>query len=180
MARRIQSSDLVSRVATVWRLQTALWAGASARTLGSMKNLHRIGAVFYVLWGVFHAYVGVLLLAKVRGGTSAALAVIGNALPPERIPKLDDPLVTGVIQHYAWNLLWFGLYAIVLAVFFNWRNSRVGYWFNLVVVSLTDIGFIAAIVLPGYITAAAGWTGPLFWVLAFIFTTLGLRQAKAS
>jgi hypothetical protein len=172
-------STTVSRAATVWGLLRALCVRLRRRTLERMKYAHRIGAVFYVLWGIFHAYVGVLLLAKVRGGTSAALAVIGNALPPERIPKLDDPLVSGVLQHYAWNLLWFGLYAIVLAVFFNWRNSRVGYWFNLVVVSLTDIGFIVAIVIPGYITFAAGWTGPIFWILAFIFTTLGLRQARA-
>jgi hypothetical protein len=31
----------------------------------------------------------------------------------------------------------------------NGKNSRVGYWFNLVVVSLTDLGFIGGIVDPG-------------------------------
>jgi len=39
--------------------------------------------------------------------------------------------------------------------------------------------FIAGIVIPGYITAAAGWTGPAFWILADTFTTLGLRHAKS-
>jgi hypothetical protein len=62
----------------------------------------------------------------------------------------------------------------------NWRNSRVGYWFNLVVVSLTDIGFIGGIVIPGYITAAAGWTGPIFWLLAATFTTIGLRRGETA
>jgi hypothetical protein len=144
-----------------------------------MRNAHRIGAVFYVLWGIFHTYIGVVLLLKVTGGgTPAALATIGNALPPDRILQVNDPLINGVLEHYSWNLVWFGLYAIVLAVFMNWKNSRVGYWFNLVVVSLTDIGFIGGIVIPGYITAAAGWTGPTFWLLAAAFTTLGLRQTS--
>jgi hypothetical protein len=145
-----------------------------------LKQAHRIGAVFYVLWGIFHAYIGVFLLLKVtRSGTPAALATIGDALPPSKISTVNDILVNGVIEHYAWNLVWFGLFAIVLAIFFNWRNSRTGYWFNLVVVSLTDIGFIAAIVLPGYISPAAGWTGPAFWILAAIFTTIGLRRAPS-
>jgi len=138
---------------------------------------YRIGAAFYVLWGIFHASIGVVLLAQAATkGTHAALATIGNALPPDRVPSLNDPLINGLIEHYAWNLLWFGAYAVALAVFLNWRNSRVGYWFNLVVVSLTDIGFIGALVLPGYLTFAAGWTGPILWVLAVAFTTLGLRE----
>src|SRR5262245_39010291 len=106
----------------------------------SMKPYaHRIGAVFYVLWGVFHSYIGILLLKKVLSeGTHSALSAIGNALPPDEIPQINNPLVNAVIEHYAWSLLWFGLYAIVVAVFLNWKNSEVGYWCNLVLVSLTD------------------------------------------
>src|SRR5260221_12949473 len=120
-----------------------------------MRNAHKIGAVFYVLWGIFHAYIGVLLLGKVSSaGTHGALAAIGNALPATQIPEANSAIMNGVLEHYAWNLLWFGAFAIILAVFMNWKNSVVGYWFNLVVVSLTDIGFVAAILVPGYITFA--------------------------
>jgi hypothetical protein len=134
----------------------------------------RIGAVCYVLWGVFHTFVGIMLLQAVfSSGTPGALAVIGNALPASAIPHMNSPIVNGLIEHYAWNLCWFGIYAIVVAVLLNWRNSVVGYWFNLIVVSLTDVGFVVAIVLPGYITAAAGWPGPILWILAAVFTTIG-------
>ncbi len=146
-----------------------------------LKNAHKIGAVFYILWGVFHSYVGILLLQKVFSqGTYGALSTIGSALPSDQIPQVNSPVMNGVIEHYAWNLVWFGIYAIVLAIFMNWKNSKTGYWFNLVVVSLTDIGFIAAIILPGYISVAEGWPGPIFWILAFVFTTIGLRNARAS
>ncbi len=139
-----------------------------------MKRASQIGAVFYVLWGLFHAYIGVLLLVKATGaGTHDALAAIGNALPDSQIPQANSPIVNGVLEHYAWNLIWFGGFAIVVGGWLNWRGSRVGYWCNLVVVSLTDVGFIAAIVIPGYITAAAGLTGPALWLIAAVLTTLG-------
>jgi hypothetical protein len=145
------------------------------------KHAHKIGAVFYILWGIFHAYIGILLLSKVIGeGTGPALAAIGNALPASQIPQANIPVMNGVIAHYSWNLVWFGAYAIVLAIFMNWKNSRVGYWFNLVVVSLTDLGFIFAILVPGYITFAAGATGPILWVIAAIFTTIGILQPSAA
>jgi hypothetical protein len=145
-----------------------------------LKNAHKIGAVFYVLWGIFHSYIGVLLLkTALTQGTHATLAAIGNALPPQAIPDTENKVMNGVLEHYGWNLIWFGVYAVVLALFFNWRNSKTGFWFNLVVMSLTDLGFIAAILVPGYITFAAGATGPIFWVLAAIFTAIGYRQAAA-
>jgi hypothetical protein len=145
------------------------------------KSAHKIGAVFYVLWGIFHAYIGVLLLAKLfAGGTHSALAAIANALPETDIPAINDRVMNGVLEHYSWNLIWFGIYAIVLAVFMNWKNSPTGYWFNLVVVSLTDIGFIGAILLPGYITFAAGASGPILWLLAALFTTIGRVNGPAA
>jgi hypothetical protein len=144
-----------------------------------MKHAHRIGAVFYILWGIFHAYIGVLLLQKVfTEGTHGTLVAIANALPPDQIPTINNGVMNGVLEHYSWNLVWFGAYAIVVALFLNWRNSAVGYWFNLVVVSLTDLGFIAGIVVPGYITLAAGATGPALWVLAAIFTSLGRLTSR--
>jgi hypothetical protein len=86
-------------------------------------------------------------------------------------------VTNGLVEHYAWNLIWFGVFAVVVAVWLNWRGSRVGYWCNLVVVSLTDLGFIAAIVVPGYITLVAGLPGPVLWLAAAVFTSLGRPAA---
>jgi hypothetical protein len=56
----------------------------------------------------------------------------------------------------------------------NWRNTRIGYWLNLGVVSADDVGFFYVIVLPGYIRLGEGLLGPVLWVLAVIFSTVGV------
>ena len=68
----------------------------------------------------------------------------------------------------------FGSFALIVAVTLNWRKSRLGYWLNLGVVSAVDVGFIYAILLPGYIRLGERLPGPALWVLAVIFSTIGL------
>lgn len=58
----------------------------------------------------------------------------------------------------------------------NWQNSRLGYWLNLILVSGADLGFIFASVLPRYNTLLDGLAGPVLWLLAVIFSTLGILQ----
>jgi hypothetical protein len=66
-----------------------------------------------------------------------------------------------------------------VAVVFNWKNSRWGYWLNLITVSVTDIGFIIMILVPGYLPFFPGVLGPVFWVVGAALTTIGLRERPA-
>ncbi len=123
--------------------------------------LHRIGAVMYVIWGVLHL--------------NAALKVYQLGDAP------DPGMVQGRLFQSAWNLLFFAVVAIVVAALFNWRNSRIGYWINLITVSVTDIGFILFILVPGYLSLWPGVLGPVFWVLGAIFATIGfLKEEKTT
>jgi len=72
---------------------------------------HKIGAVMYFIWGLLHL--------------KAAYSVyqLGTSLE--------------VFQD-AWNLLFFALVGIIVAVIFNWNNSRLGYWINLITVSVSS------------------------------------------
>ena len=90
-----------------------------------MNVFAKLGAVTYVLWGIMHI--------------QAARLVFMLGL------TLDPGMVQGRIYQDAWNLLFFALFGIVVAVTLNWKNSRLGYWLNLVVVSAGDIGFIITI-----------------------------------
>ena len=118
----------------------------------------RLGAAAYVLWGLLHIQAARLVY------------MLGQTLEPG--------IVQGRIYQDAWNLLFFALFGIVVAVLLNWKNSRPGYWLNLTVVSAADIGFIIAILIPGLVPLVPGGLGPLLWVLALIFSTLGLRKAR--
>ena len=61
---------------------------------------------------------------------------------------LEPGLIRGKINQGAWDLLFVALTAIIVAVAYNWRNSRVGYWVNLLMTSIADIGFVIFVLLP--------------------------------
>jgi len=118
----------------------------------------RIGAVLYVLWGVLH------IVAAYKVYTLGQTFELG--------------MVQGRIYQGAWNLLFFALFGIVVAVLYNWRNSKIGYWLNLIVVGVVDIGFIITILLPGYLPLFPGSLGPIIWLLALAFSTVGILKAS--
>ncbi len=118
----------------------------------------KLGAVAYVLWGLLHLQAARLVY------------ILGQSLEPG--------MVQGRIYQDAWNLLVFALLGIIVAVFLNWRNSRLGFWLNLIVVSAADIGFIVAVLIPGYVPLVPGGLGPLLWVVAVLFSTLGILNAR--
>ena len=123
-----------------------------------MNLFARFGAITYVLWGLLHIE------------AARRVYMLGQSL--------DAGMVQGRIIQGAWNLLFFALFGIIVAVIWNWRNSRLGYWLNLVVVSAGDIGFILFVLVPGYIPLVPGGLGPLLWVLALVLSTLGIISAK--
>ena len=113
----------------------------------------RIGAIFYLLWGVLHV--------------NAAVQVyrLGHTLEPG--------MVQGRIYQDAWNLLFLAVAVALVAIVWNWKGDPFGYWLNLALASVTDVGFILTILVPGYLPLVPGVAGPVMWVLAILFTTLG-------
>jgi hypothetical protein len=67
---------------------------------------------------------------------------------------------------------------LVTALTLNWRNSPWGYWINLALIGVADIGFIVFVLLPGYIPLWPGLIGPIFWLLGLGLTTLGHAQGR--
>jgi len=118
----------------------------------------RIGAVCYAIWGILH------LQAAQKVYVLAATMTSGMA--------------QGRLYQSAWNLAALAVAAIVLAVWLNWRNDKAGYWANLAIISVTDVGFILFVLGPGYIPMILGIAGPVFWILGAIFTTLAYRWPR--
>jgi hypothetical protein len=73
-------------------------------------------------------------------------------------------------------MLTIALFAIVVALWCNWRNDRLGYWLNLAVVSWADIVWVLVVVLPGYVPLARGLITPAFWLAGALCCTLAQRD----
>jgi hypothetical protein len=117
-----------------------------------IPKLSICGAICYTIWGCLHL--------------QAAYAVfhVGAALEPG--------MVQGRVFQDAWNLLFFGVAAITVALTLNIRNSASGYWINLGVLGLADTGLIFFVLIPGYMPFWPGILGPFLWVVGWVFTTL--------
>jgi len=122
--------------------------------MSTSNTTSKIGAVFYIIWACLHLL--------------AAYSVYGLGR------SLDSSMVQGRVFQDAWNLLFFSIIAISVAATLNWRNSVWGYWINFVTVGIADIGFILFVLVPGYTPVWPSILGPVFWVLATIFSTIAL------
>jgi hypothetical protein len=116
------------------------------------------GVACYVLWGCLHL--------------RAAYAVyqVGAALAPG--------MVQGRVFQDAWNLLFFGVTAIAVALALNVRSNAWGYWINLWVLGLADTGLIFFVLIPGYMPLWPGIVGPILWLLGAVFTTLSYLRGR--
>ncbi len=122
--------------------------------------MHRLGATFYVIWGVLHVNAAYMLYQ------------MGAAMDPS--------VLEARISQAAWHLLFFGVVAIVVGVRMNWRNSALGYFTNMVILSVVDLGFIFIVFIP-HLPLWPAILGPLFWALAAVFSTLGyLKEPRTA
>jgi hypothetical protein len=112
----------------------------------------RLGGVLYVCWGLLHfqAAYGVYKLAQ----------------------NSEATIAQGRLMQTAFYLTAFAATAIVLALTLNWRNDRLGFVVNGVVVGIADIPFILFVLIPGYAPWWPGLLGPMLWIAAFSVTGL--------
>lgn len=143
-------------------------------------RLSKAGAVFYALWGVIHIIGGaVLLQAALTGADAFVRAQVGSspvALPPLGAQGPALSVASGVFAFHAFNLTWLGLTVLCVAILLNWRNVPAGYWLNLALVGFTDVGLVLFIVTPGVMPWADAWIGPVLFVPAWLFSTMGMRS----
>lgn len=117
-----------------------------------------IGSLFYLVWAALHIQAG--------------LAVVG----------LGDKIATGMAQgriyQDAWTLLFAAAVVAVVSGLTIWRVSTAGYWVTLAVATVTDVGFIVFVLVPGYLPLWPGLQGPICWIVGSVFATVGivLRQ----
>jgi hypothetical protein len=126
----------------------------------SLRNVQwtaRLGALCYVVWGLFHVKV------------ARDIYALGSA---------QTDIAQGRLYQLAAYLLCIALFAIVVAVVANWRNSQRGYWSNLCVIGWADAVWVAVVVLPGYVPVLRGLIPPAIFLMGAVLTTIARRQAR--
>jgi hypothetical protein len=123
------------------------------------KITAKLGAALYVCWGLLHftAAYNVYQLAQ----------------------NSPANMVQGRLMQTAFYVVAFAVTAIVLAITLNWRNDRLGFWANGVIIGIADIPFILFVLVPGYMPWWPGLLGPALWIAAFFFTGLARMNATA-
>jgi len=119
--------------------------------------LSRLGALCYAAWGLFHIKVAVdiwWLGAGQRG------------------------LVQGRLYQLAAYMVTIAVFVLVVGLWRNWRNDRLGYWLNLGVAGWADSIWVLVVVLPGYVGPARGLVPPAFYVGGAVLTTLARRDRE--
>lgn len=121
-----------------------------------------IGALFYLVWAALHIQAG--------------LAVIGLG------DRIAAGMTQGRIYQDAWTLLVAAAAVAVVSGLTMWRTSTAGYWVNVAVATVTDVGFILFVLVPGYMPLWPGLQGPACWILGTLFATVGmvLRERRTT
>jgi hypothetical protein len=122
-----------------------------------LKYSYRIGAIFYGIWGLLHIPIG---YAVFTGGLN-----------------LEPGIIQGRIFQVGFFLGIAGIAALTIARW-NWSNHPAAYWSNLWLTTIVDIGFLLFIQFPGYVPLTRGLPGPITWIIALIFSTIGYLQAR--
>jgi hypothetical protein len=112
----------------------------------------RISSVLWVIWGLVHAFAGIMVLVSdATGGVQA----IADAVPPEML-AMDYPAAAGgILNQHGWNLGWFGMATIAGAVFI-WRGNMTAVWVTAMVGGLADLGYLFFVDIPGYVNFFPG------------------------
>ena len=132
------------------------------------NNLHRIGAVFYILWGIVHVIGGFMIITTSMSGKPIdTLSIFGQNV------GLPGATVNGLAGFHGWNITMMGFAAIAVAAILNWKNSRLGFWLNLSIVMVADMGLLLFLLLPGHMSWQEGSIGISLFAFALVFTTLG-------
>ena len=144
-----------------------------------MNKMHKVGAVFYALWALLHVVAGATLVGSALTDINGHVQEIGTGATAEQLPTLGEhTVVSAIIAFHSFNTVWIGLLVGLIAIRFNWHNTRVGYWLNLALTGFLDLGLLVFLLVPGYMAWGDGWIGPLLFAGGAIFSTLGVRAGS--
>lgn len=149
------------------------------RTIDQAPNVNlllRTGAVLWAIWGLVHAFFGVLVMAL---DSTDAVEGIANDVDPA-VLDLDYPEAVGaIINQHGWNLLWFGVVTMACA-WFIWRRSLHAVFLAALVGGLADLGYFVFLDLGGHVQFFPGTLMTIISAAAIITTFAAARLGRGA
>lgn len=118
----------------------------------TQTTLLKAATVLWIIWGLVHAFAGIMVLSSDATGGFQAIA---DAVAPETLVHEYAPAVGGILNQHAWNLLWFGVATIIGGIFI-WRGNMTAIWVTAMVGGLADLGYLLFVDFPGYVNFFPG------------------------
>ncbi|MEM7723394.1 MAG: hypothetical protein AAF376_13615 [Pseudomonadota bacterium] len=112
----------------------------------------KIAAVLWVIWGLVHAFAGIIVLTS---ETAAGFSAVADAVPDEAFADSYHGAVGGILNQHGWNLLWFGVVTIIGGVLI-WRQNMTAIWVSAMVGGLADLGYFLFLDIPGFVNFVPG------------------------
>ena len=145
---------------------------------GVRSWLLRIASTLWIVWGLVHAFAGVIILSADATG---AVQAVADAVDPASL-EMDYPAALGaIINQHGFNLFWFGIVTAVCAVFI-WRGSTIAIFLAALVGGLADAGYFIFVDLGGFVKFVPGTLMTLFSAGAIITSVwaYGIGRPRAS
>ena len=112
----------------------------------------KIATVLWVIWGLVHAFAGIIVLTS---DASSGFAAIADAIDAEALKAEYHAAVGGILNQHGWNLLWFGV-ATIIGGSLIWRGNMTAIWVTGMVGGLADLGYLLFVDFPGYVNFFPG------------------------
>lgn len=121
-----------------------------------MKNLLKISAVLWILWGLVHILAGVMTMKGIlTGDISASVIGIADGIDPNQL-KSDYPKASGaIIGQHGFNLFWIGIVTFISALFI-WKGNKNAIFLAAITGGLADLGYFLFLDLGGYVKFVPG------------------------
>lgn len=135
-----------------------------------MKNLLKISAVLWIIWGLVHILAGVITMKGIlTGDISASVAGIADAIQPSLLQMEYSEASGAIIGQHGFNLFWIGIVTFISA-FYVWKGNKNAIFLAAICGGLADLGYFLFMDLGGYVNFMPGTVMTIVSSLAIILS----------
>ncbi|MEM6484607.1 MAG: hypothetical protein AAF662_06440 [Pseudomonadota bacterium] len=131
---------------------------------GIEKALLAIAALLWFVWGLVHAFAGVMTITL---DAPQAVQGIADAVEPALLELVYPEAAAAIINQHGFNLLWIGC-VTTLSAWFVWRGSTFAILVAALTGGLADIGYFVFLDIGGFVNFVPGTVMTIFSATAIV------------